>query len=154
MPKRKHFFSSGGLPLLIPIPFNCDNKSRGRGFPKQTFAWFHHSEKVAQHKIMSSRSHQWFCSADGDNCLGSFHVGCEVRKVSTFALSTVYHYCCIAVLHHVKRTSAGGLVHSRQWSFQPSLLCSSPHLACLGRHCLLCDHDLEELLNCCICMKI
>ena len=102
---------------------------------------------------MSSRSHQWFCSADGDNCLGSFHVGCEVRKVSTFAISTEYHYCCIAVLHHIKRTSAGGLVHSRQWSPQPSLLCSSPHLACLGRHCLLCDHDLEELLNCCICMK-
>ena len=29
-------------------------------------------------------SHTWFCSADDDNCLGSFHVGCRVKQPKKF----------------------------------------------------------------------
>ena len=32
-------------------------------------------------------SHEWFCSADGDNCLGSFHVGCRVREIQNTYLN-------------------------------------------------------------------
>jgi len=32
-------------------------------------------------------THEWFCSADGDNCLGSFHVGCRADIMPSTATS-------------------------------------------------------------------
>merc|ERR1719153_11135 len=35
----------------------------------------------------TSSDDEWFCSADGDNCLGSFHVGCRADLMPSTATS-------------------------------------------------------------------